>query len=142
MHFLLCIFYYAFLHNIVSPDFIFPPFNLPFVLSPSVYTCVFYFIFWLHWAFSSCSKWELPFCCVAWASHRGGFSCCEALGMWTSLVAARRLKCVGSVFGAHWLCHFIMCGIFLDQGSKPCPLHWKADSYPPGRSFMCTFKSF
>ena len=22
------------------------------------------------------------------------------------------------------------CGIFLDQGSKPCPLHWQVDSYP------------
>ena len=22
------------------------------------------------------------------------------------------------------------CGIFLDQGSNPCPLHWQADSYP------------
>ena len=21
------------------------------------------------------------------------------------------------------------CGIFLDQGSNPCPLHWQADSY-------------
>ena len=22
-------------------------------------------------------------------------------------------------------------GIFLDQESNPCPLHWQADSYPP-----------
>ena len=22
------------------------------------------------------------------------------------------------------------CGIFLDQGLNPCPLHWQADSYP------------
>jgi len=22
------------------------------------------------------------------------------------------------------------CGIFLDQGSDPCPLHWQANSYP------------
>ena len=22
------------------------------------------------------------------------------------------------------------CGIFLDQGSNPCPLHWQADSLP------------
>ena len=81
---------------------------------------LFLFIFWLHWAFSSCSKWELLFCCVAWASHHSGFSCCEAPGTWTSLVAARRLKSVGSVFGAHWLRYSMMCGIFLDPGSKPC----------------------
>ena len=24
----------------------------------------------------------------------------------------------------------VACGIFLDQGSNPCPLHWQADSYP------------
>ena len=23
------------------------------------------------------------------------------------------------------------CGIFPDQGSNPCPLHWQADSYSP-----------
>ena len=23
------------------------------------------------------------------------------------------------------------CGIFPDQESNPCPLHWQADSYPP-----------
>ena len=22
------------------------------------------------------------------------------------------------------------CGVFLDQGSNSCPLHWQADSYP------------
>ena len=22
------------------------------------------------------------------------------------------------------------CGIFPDQGSDPCPLHWQADTYP------------
>ena len=24
----------------------------------------------------------------------------------------------------------IKCGIFLDQGSNPCPLHWQTGSYP------------
>ena len=23
------------------------------------------------------------------------------------------------------------CGVFLDQGSSPCPLHWHVNSYPP-----------
>ena len=30
----------------------------------------------------------------------------------------------------HWLNYFKACGIFLDQGSNPCPLHWQVDSYP------------
>ena len=31
---------------------------------------------------------------------------------------------------AHSLSRSTACGIFLDQGSNPCPLHWQADSYP------------
>ena len=31
---------------------------------------------------------------------------------------------------AHGLSCSAACGIFPDQGSNPCPLHWQADSYP------------
>ena len=57
-------------------------------------------------------------CCVR-ASHCGGFSCCgvRALG-------------VSSVVVAHGLSSSAACGIFLDQGSNPCPLHWQVDSQP------------
>ena len=30
----------------------------------------------------------------------------------------------------HGLSCSLACGIFPDQGSNPCPLHWQADSYP------------
>ena len=55
-----------------------------------------------------------------WVSHCGGFSCCraQALGVRPLAVAAHGLRC------------FTVCGIFPDQGSIPCPLHWQADSYP------------
>ena len=54
------------------------------------------------------------------ASHYRGLSCCgeqapdaQAQQLWlTGLVAPRQ------------------CGIFPDQGSNPCPLHWQADSQP------------
>ena len=42
----------------------------------------------------------------------------------------------------HGLSCSVACGIFLDQGSNPCPLHWQTDSQPlrhqgsPGRLFM------
>ena len=36
----------------------------------------------------------------------------------------------GSVVVAHWLSCSVACGIFPDQGSNPCPLHWQADSQP------------
>ena len=36
---------------------------------------------------------------------------------------------VGSVVVAHGLSCSVACGIFPDQGSNPCPLHWQADSF-------------
>ena len=60
------------------------------------------------WAFSSCS---------AWASHCGGFSCFWNMG-------SRR---EGSVVVDELHCP-TACGIFLEQGSNPCPLHWQLDS--------------
>ena len=36
----------------------------------------------------------------------------------------------GSVTVAHGPSRSAACGIFPDQGSNPCPLHWQADSQP------------
>ena len=36
----------------------------------------------------------------------------------------------GSVIVAHGPSWSAACGIFPDQGSNPCPLHWQADSQP------------
>ena len=36
----------------------------------------------------------------------------------------------GSVIVAHEPSCSVACGIFPDQGSNPCPLHWQADSQP------------
>ena len=38
-------------------------------------------------------------------------------------MGSRACKLVG-----HGLCCPVACGIFLDQGLNPCPLHWQADS--------------
>ena len=67
-------------------------------------------------AFFSCEKQWLPSSCVL-ASHCGDLSCCRAwdLGARASVVVAYRFSCPTA------------CGIFLDQGSNPCPLHWQAD---------------
>ena len=46
-----------------------------------------------------------------------GFCCgARALGPQASVVVARGLSCSAA------------CGIFLDSGSNPCPLHWQVDS--------------
>ena len=39
-------------------------------------------------------------------------------------------RCTGSAIVAHGPSRSVACGIFPDQGSNPCPLHWQADSQP------------
>ena len=39
-------------------------------------------------------------------------------------------RCAGSAIVAHGPNCSAACGIFPDQGSNPCPLHWQADSQP------------
>ena len=76
----------------------------------------------------------LGLCCYAWA-----FSSCGERGLLfvavrgllivvASLVAEHGLRSAGSVVVAHGLSCSAACGIFPDQGSNPCPLHWQADS--------------
>ena len=66
------------------------------------------------------------------ASHCGGFSCCRA---WAP-------GCMGSVFVACGLSCPVVCGIFLDQGSNPCPLHWQVESQPLDHQESSMLSSF
>ena len=89
--------------------------------------CLFVY-FWLHriliaghrlslvTASTGCSS------CGARVSHCNDLCSCrvQALGAWASVAVAHRLT------------RSPACGIFLDQGSNPCPLHWQACSYPLG----------
>ena len=76
---------------------------------------------------------------------RGGHSSSRCAGL--SLLRPLFLQSTGSrragsVIVAHGPSCSTACGIFPDQGSNPCPLHWQADSQPlrhqgsPGRSFL------
>ena len=65
--------------------------------------------------------------------HQGspsGFSCwgAWALGTRASVIVAHGLQSAGSVVVAHGLSCSLACGIFPDQGSNLCPLHWQVDS--------------
>ena len=88
-------------------------------------------------AFSSCGKWGLLFIAVhrlliAVASlvvkHR--LQACGLQQLWHmgSVVVAHGLQSAGSVVVAHGLSCSAACGIFPDQGSNLCPLHWQVDS--------------
>ena len=77
---------------------------------------------------------SLHFCARAFSScgKRGHSSSgCAGLSLWRPLLlqstGSRR---TGSVVVAHGLSCSATCGIFPDQGSNPCPLHWQADSQP------------
>ena len=82
--------------------------------------------FWLSWVFVSVRGLSL----VA-ASRGHSSSRCTGLSLSRPLLlrstASRR---AGSVVVAHGPSCSVACGIFPDQGSNPCPLHWQADSQP------------
>ena len=65
-------------------------------------------------------------CCGAWARGCAGFSSCNG----GSVVVAPRLESAGSVVVAQGLSCSMACGIFLDQGSNLCLLHYWSDSLP------------
>ena len=58
--------------------------------------------------------------------HRGA----RASLSWLLLLWSTGSTCAGSAVVAHGLSCSAACGIFPDQGSNPCPLHWQADSQP------------
>ena len=47
---------------------------------------------------------------------------------WLLLLWSTGSRCAGSVVVAHGFSCSTACGIFPDQGSNPCPLHWQANS--------------
>ena len=60
------------------------------------------------------------------ASEGHSSSRCAGLSL-SGSTGSRR---AGSVIVAHGPSCSVACGIFPDQGSNPCPLHWQADSQP------------
>ena len=82
--------------------------------------------FWLCWVFISMRGLSLV---VA----SGGHSSSRCAGLSLSrplLLQSTGSRRAGSVIVAHGPSWSAACGIFPDQGSNPCPLHWQADSQP------------
>ena len=59
------------------------------------------------------------------SSRRAGLSLSRPL-----LLRSTSSRRAGSVIVAHGPSCSAACGIFPDQASNPCPLHWQADSQP------------
>ena len=63
----------------------------------------------------------------------GGHSSSRCAGLSLSrplLLRSTGSRRAGAVVVAHGPSRSAACGIFPDQGSNPCPLHWQADSQP------------
>ena len=82
--------------------------------------------FWLCWVF-------VPLRGLSLVAASGGHSSSQCVGLsllWPLLLRSTGSRCTGSVVVAHGPSCSAACGIFPDQGSNPCPLHWQADSQP------------
>ena len=74
-------------------------------------------------SFSSCGEQGLFFIVVP--RLLTAMASLVALGAWSLVVAARGLSSCGDGLSCS-----MTCGIFLDQESNQCPLHWQAESLP------------
>ena len=82
--------------------------------------------FWRCWVFVSMRGLPL-------VAASGGHSSLRCAGLSLSrplLLQSTGSRRAGSVVAAHGPSCSAACGIFPDQGSNPCPLHWQADSQP------------
>ena len=97
--------------------------NLYYIRSFKIYLFIY---LWLCWVFVSVRGLSLV---VA----SGGHSSSRCAGLSLShplLLRSTGFRRAGSVIVAHGPSCSAACGIFPDQGSNPCPLHWQADSQP------------
>ena len=87
---------------------------------------LFIIYFSLCWVFVSVQGLSLV---VASRGHSSSW--CTGLSLsWPLLLRSTGSRRAGSVVVAHGPRCSVACGIFPDQGSNPCPLHWQADSQP------------
>ena len=97
-----------------------------FKRAPDLFIYLFILIFWLCWVFVSVRGLSLVVASRGHSSSRcAGLSLSRPL-----LLQSTGSRCAGSVVVAHGPSCSAACGIFPDQGSNPCLLHWQADSQP------------
>ena len=91
-----------------------------------LYLFILFLYLWLCWVSVSVLGLSL-------AAASGGHSSSRCAGLslsWPLLLRSTGSRRAGSVIVAHGPSCSMACGIFPDQGSNPCPLHWQADSQP------------
>ena len=79
--------------------------------------------FWLRWVFVAAPGLSL-------VAASGGYSSLRCAGFslqWLLLLRSTGSRRTSSVVVSRGLSCSPACGIFLDQGLNPCPLHWQVD---------------
>ena len=100
--------------------------SLSFLSLFLIHSFIHSFIYWLRWVFVSVQGLSLVTASGGHSSSRcAGLSLSRPLLLWST--GSRH---TGSIVVAHGPSCSAACGIFPDQGSNPCPLHWQADSQP------------
>ena len=96
----------------------------------TILVCYYLFIYLFIYLFLAVLG--LRFCAwVVAASGDHSSSRCAGLSLSRPLLlGSTGSRRAGSVVVAHGPSCSTVCGIFPDQGSIPCPLHWQADSQP------------
>ena len=85
-----------------------------------------YLFLWLCWVFVSVRGLSI-------VAASGGHSSSRCAGLSLSrplLLRGTGSRRAGSAIVTHGPSRSTVCGVFPDQGSNPCPLHWQADSQP------------
>ena len=91
------------------------------------YLFIYLFIYlWLCWVFVSVRGLSL----VAASGCHSSSQCAGLSLLQPLLLGSTGSRRAGSAIVAHGPSRSAACGIFPDQGSNPCPLHWQADSQP------------
>ena len=107
----------------------------PFLFSDCLFIFSFFFLneslfiylfFWLCWVFVSVRGLSL----VAASGGHSSSQCAGLSLLRPLLLRSTSSRCAGSVVVAHTPSCSVAFGIFPDQGSNPCHLHWQADSQP------------
>ena len=92
-----------------------------------LFLIIYLFIYlWQCWVFVSVRGLSL-------VAASGGHSSSRCAGLslsWPLLLRSTGSRRAGSAIVAHGPSRSAACGIFPDQGSNPCPLHWQAASQP------------
>ena len=129
----MCIYVYIYIYMSIylSSDACIHTHNFFFNSGFLFFVFVFFFNFWLCWVFVSVRGLSPVVASGGHSSSRcAGLSLSRPLPLHRLQTRSTGSRRTGSAAVAHGPSCSVACGILLDRGTNPCPLHWQADSQP------------